>query len=66
MGLLLPGMTPDTLGEVYIYNPSVTELSVGLGVWGVGALVYTLMLKVVLAINNGSFRAPARHRVSIM
>ncbi len=58
MGLLLPGMTPDTLGEIYLYNPSITELSVGVGVWGVGALVYTLMLKVVLAINEGSFRAP--------
>ena len=26
MGLVIPGMTPDTLGEIYEYFPSVNEL----------------------------------------
>ena len=56
MGLLLPGMTPDALGEVYAYVPSVNEIAVGAGVWGIGALLFTLMVKVALAINTGSFR----------
>jgi Ni/Fe-hydrogenase subunit HybB-like protein len=49
-------MTPDVLGEVYAYNPSLNEVMVGAGVWGVGALVFTLMVKVAMAINAGEFR----------
>jgi molybdopterin-containing oxidoreductase family membrane subunit len=56
LGLLIPGMTPDVLGEVYAYNPSLNEVLVGAGVWGVGALVFTLMVKVVMAIDAGEFR----------
>jgi len=56
MGLLLPGMTPDMLGEVYDYAPSLNELMVGVGVWGVGALAFTLMAKVAMAIDVGELR----------
>jgi molybdopterin-containing oxidoreductase family membrane subunit len=56
MGLLLPGMTPGVLGEVYSYGPSLTEVLVGAGVWGVGALLFTLMAKVAMAITIGEFR----------
>jgi molybdopterin-containing oxidoreductase family membrane subunit len=56
MGLLLPGMTPDVLGEVYAYNPSLNEVAVSLGVWGVGALVFTLMVKVAMAVSAGEMR----------
>jgi len=56
MGLLLPGMTPDMLGEVYDYAPSLNEVMVGLGVWGVGALAFTLMAKVAMAIDVGELR----------
>ncbi len=56
MGLLLPGMTPDMLGEVYRYHPSLNEVLVGVGVWGVGALAFTLMAKVAMAIDRGELR----------
>jgi molybdopterin-containing oxidoreductase family membrane subunit len=56
MGLLLPGMTPDALGEVYAYNPSLNEVVISLGVWGVGTLLFTLMVKVAMAITSGSMR----------
>ncbi|MFQ5415530.1 MAG: sulfate reduction electron transfer complex DsrMKJOP subunit DsrP [Myxococcota bacterium] len=56
LGLLLPGMTPDVLGEVYHYNPSINEVTVSIGVWAVGALLFTLMVKVALAIDDGSMR----------
>ena len=51
MGLLLPGLTPDMLGEVYRYHPSANEILVGAGIWGIGALVFTLMAKVALAVT---------------
>ena len=57
MGLLVPGMTPDVLGEIYSYSPSGTELAIGVGIWGTGALLFTLMVKVAMAINAGDFRA---------
>ena len=56
MGLLLPGMTPDVLGEVYSYGPSLNEVLVGAGVWGIGALLFTLMVKVAMAITVGELR----------
>ena len=56
MGLLLPGMTPGVLGEIYEYAPSATEIAVGVGIWGTGALLFTLMVKVTMAINDGEFR----------
>ena len=56
LGLLLPGMTPDVLGEIYAYNPSLNELMVGAGVWAIGALLFTLMVKVAMAIAAGEAR----------
>jgi len=59
MGLMLPGMTPDALGEIYIYAPSANEVMVGIGIWGIGALLFTLMVRVANAITAGDFRGQA-------
>jgi len=56
MGLIIPGLTPDTLGEIYEYYPSLTELRVSAGVFSVGFLVFTLMLKVAVPISLGEFQ----------
>ncbi len=56
LGLLLPGLTPNVLGEVYRYDPSLNEVLVGAGVWGVGLLSFTFMAKVAIAITLGEFR----------
>ena len=56
MGLIIPGLTPDTLGEIYYYSPSSTELRVAAGVFAVGFLVFTLMLKVAVPISLGEFQ----------
>lgn len=53
LGLLLPGLTPDVIGEVYRYTPSLNELMVGVGVWGVGLLSFTFMAKISIAITLG-------------
>jgi molybdopterin-containing oxidoreductase family membrane subunit len=60
LGLLLPGLSPDALGEVYHYVPSVNEVAVGVGVWGIGALCFTLMAKVSIAISLGDLRYQPR------
>ncbi len=56
MGLLIPGMTPDTLGEIYEYHPTLTEIRVAAGIFAVGFLVFTLMLKVAIPVTLGEFR----------
>ncbi len=45
MLLILPGFTPSGLGEIYEYVPSFHELLVGAGIWGLGAFVFTLLVK---------------------
>ena len=57
MGLIIPGFTPDTLGEIYQYYPTMTELRVSAGVFAIGFLVFTLMLKVAVPISLGELRA---------
>ncbi len=56
MGLIIPGLTPDALGEIYEYVPSITELRVAAGVFAVGFLAFTLMLKVAVPISLGEFQ----------
>ena len=55
IALVIPGYTPSTLGEIYEYSPSLTEYMVTVGIYGVGFLLFTLMLKVAIPIMNGSF-----------
>lgn len=57
MGLVLPGMTPDTLGEIYDYRPSANEWMVATGVFCTGFLIFTLLVKVAVPILSGNFRA---------
>jgi molybdopterin-containing oxidoreductase family membrane subunit len=60
MGLIIPGMTPDTLGEIYEYRPSATEWGVAAGVFGVGFLVFTVLVKIAVPLLQGSFRPAER------
>lgn len=58
IGLVLPGMTPDTLGEIYDYTPSTTEWMVAMGVFSTGFLVFTVLVKIAVPIMSGAFRRP--------
>jgi molybdopterin-containing oxidoreductase family membrane subunit len=59
MGLIIPGFTPDTLGEIYEYSPTMTELRVAAGVFAIGFLVFTLLLKVAVPVLLGDLRLVA-------
>jgi molybdopterin-containing oxidoreductase family membrane subunit len=58
LGLLIPGMAPDMLGEFYAYRPTQVEICVGAGIWAFGALIFTLMSKVAAAVVLGTMRRP--------
>ena len=55
MGLIIPGLTPDALGEIYEYTPTLVELRVAAGIFALGFLIFTLMLKVAVPISLGEF-----------
>lgn len=53
IALIIPGYTPDTLGQVYEYVPSVTEVRISMAIFGVGFLLFTLMVRVAIAALFG-------------
>lgn len=53
MGLIIPGFIPSTLHEIVEYAPSATEWKVTAGIWAMGLLVYTVLLKVAIPIFSG-------------
>ncbi|MEI6472736.1 MAG: hypothetical protein WCO20_08840, partial [Holophagaceae bacterium] len=55
MGLIIPGLTPDALGEIYVYTPSKTEIFVAAGIFALGFLVFTIMLKAAVPMMLGEF-----------
>jgi molybdopterin-containing oxidoreductase family membrane subunit len=56
LGLVVPGFVPDTLGEIYEYFPNRLEIMVSMGIWAVGAILYTLLLKFSIPIYTGQIR----------
>lgn len=63
IGLVLPGMTPDTLGEIYDYTPTANEWMVATGVFSIGFLVFTVLVKVAVPIMSGTLRSQRGVRV---
>jgi len=64
MGLVIPGFIPGTLGEIYEYSPTNHEILITIGIWALGALLYTLMLKFAIPIYTGTLRFSEGKRVS--
>lgn len=59
MGLIVPGFIPSTLHEVIPYLPSMVEWKVTVGVWALGLMIFTLGLKLAVAIFSRSMRLEA-------
>ncbi len=65
VALVIPGFTPSSLGEIYEYTPSLSEIVISSGIFGVGFLMFTLMVKVAIAVLNGRFSVDTDLRSSI-
>ena len=48
MGLVIPGQTPDTLGEIYEYVPTTPELLISMALWAFGAMIFIALTKFAL------------------
>ena len=56
MGLIVPGFIPTPAGDLVEYSPSISEFFVCLGIWAMGALIFTMMVRVALAIQSGELK----------
>ncbi|MFO0880694.1 MAG: NrfD/PsrC family molybdoenzyme membrane anchor subunit [Gemmataceae bacterium] len=67
MGLIIPGFVPSTLHEVVEYTPSLTEWKIVAGIWALGMVLFTVLLKVAIAVFTGEMgeglSAPAEAHV---
>jgi Ni/Fe-hydrogenase subunit HybB-like protein len=56
LGMVVPGFIPTTLGEVFEYYPSSTEVGVVIGIWSFGMLLFTLLAKIICGVELGHVR----------
>lgn len=48
---MIGGFVPTPLEAVVDYVPTATELSVTLGIWAIGLLVLTVLLKTLVSVR---------------
>lgn len=60
IGLIVPGFVPSTLHEVVEYLPTLVEWKISAGVWALGLMVYTLGVKIAVAVLDGSMHKEER------
>jgi len=51
VGLVIGGFIPTPLDAIVDYMPTLTELSVTLGIWSIGLLLLTVLLKVAISVK---------------
>jgi Ni/Fe-hydrogenase subunit HybB-like protein len=56
MGLIVPGFIPEPWGRIFEYSPSWIEITVTLGIWALGAFVFTLLAKMAIPVELGQSR----------
>jgi len=61
MGMVVPAYIPSPIGEIYEYTPNFAEIAVSIGIWGLGLLLVTLLVKAALPIECGTLRKPGVH-----
>lgn len=50
IALIIPGFTPDVLGQIYVYTPSMTEIRTAAMIFSIGFLLFTFLVKIAIAI----------------
>ncbi len=64
IGLIVPGFVPSTLHEIVEYLPNQIEWKISLGVWALGLIVFTLGLKLAVAVFTNVMRVEPSKRNS--
>jgi molybdopterin-containing oxidoreductase family membrane subunit len=56
MGLVIAGFILTPLGDIVEYSPSFIEISVCIAIWAVGAMIFTMIVKMVIPVELGVLR----------
>ncbi|MEW6237406.1 MAG: sulfate reduction electron transfer complex DsrMKJOP subunit DsrP [Candidatus Omnitrophota bacterium] len=59
LGLIVPGFLPTPLGEIVEYVPTANELTICVGIWAFGLLLFSWMMRLALPIVSGEFHKEA-------
>ncbi len=51
MGLVIPGSVPTPLGEILEYLPNYAEVAISIGIWSMGLLIFTFLVKAAAPIE---------------
>jgi molybdopterin-containing oxidoreductase family membrane subunit len=52
LGMLIGGFTPNSFEQITTYSPSIAELTIGLGIYAIGALVLSLLWKIAIGVKQ--------------
>ncbi|MDO6471767.1 sulfate reduction electron transfer complex DsrMKJOP subunit DsrP [Maribacter sp. 1_MG-2023] len=52
-GLIVPGFIPGPYGKIVEYLPTGVEIGVTIGIWALGAFVFTILAKTAIGIELG-------------
>lgn len=55
-GLIVPGFIPGAYGKIVEYTPTGVEIGVTLGIWAMGAFIFTILAKTAIKIETGELR----------
>lgn len=55
-GLIVPGFIPGPYGKIVEYLPTGIEIGVTLGIWAMGAFVFTILARTAIGIETGRLR----------
>ena len=61
MGLIVPAFVPSPLGEIVEYTPTINEIRVGLGIWAIGLLLYTIFVRITVPVLQGQLTIDTNH-----
>jgi Ni/Fe-hydrogenase subunit HybB-like protein len=51
-GFVMPGFVPSPMGELPSYAPTLPEIAIALGVYGLGGLILTVLYKIALSVKQ--------------
>lgn len=54
LGMVITGFIPSPLGGITEYGPTAVELMVSIGIYGLGALILTVLYKIAISIREGA------------
>ena len=57
IALIIPGFTPDVLGQIYVYTPSMIEIRTAALIFSLGFLAFTFLVKIAIAIMFEDYHA---------